>query len=292
MKTISFLEAVNACAAGKKVESKFRGLDYWCHQRLEGPWNSIEQEYRLAEPAPDTPPAPGHNPADVPLSAFTDGLRPLTTEEFEEVNKQSEQWRIANLDAAYWVVPKNCWKHRIFQEFKLEPVCTYATRKPPGFYLQKPEPKLASGYNPDKLTEEQVGIADGWRLLTEEECKPPRLLSDTEWWAHERWNVSVTGWWSGPQFTLRTKKPPGHFLPKPKRTVPCQGLEDYPSGTLLQQPSQPSAIYEVIGWSSSGVNIFHAFRSWDELARNWQRSLDGGATWLPCTKEVEDETSM
>lgn len=93
----------------------------------------------------------------------------------------------------------------------------YRTKEPVGAFL--PKPKIAEGNNPQKLTEDQVGVKDGWRLLTSEEVDTPRdsLIADIERWSDDRrsWDNSH---WSGNMrsCTYRTKKPAGFFLPKPK----------------------------------------------------------------------------
>jgi hypothetical protein len=73
-------------------------------------------------------------------------------------------------------------------------------------------PVLAKGHNPDNLTEGQVGVADGWRLLAPEEImdRPPTLdiqVSGT-------WDHWFTSGYCGnlPLSTYRTKKPEGFYL--------------------------------------------------------------------------------
>lgn len=81
-------------------------------------------------------------------------------------------------------------------------------------------PKIAEGYNPDGLTENQVGVKDGWRLLSKEELHGQFAdetygveivlgLDDDCWESARRCFLVPDG------FTYRTKKPVGHYLPKP-----------------------------------------------------------------------------
>ena len=73
---------------------------------------------------------------------------------------------------------------------------------------------IAAGHNPGKLTEAQVCVEDGWRLLAPAEIRARASTDDIQAWvADERW----ASFFSGDQrwITYRTKKPPGYFLPKP-----------------------------------------------------------------------------
>jgi len=89
----------------------------------------------------------------------------------------------------------------------------------------------APGHNPDGLTEEQVGVSDGWRLLTKEENEASngKVVGPSQWWdRHTRdWADSDDEWWCGPNETLRTKQPQGHFMPNflPKKE-PRASIED------------------------------------------------------------------
>jgi|GEM_PF-6930625 len=80
-------------------------------------------------------------------------------------------------------------------------------------------PKIAAGHNPGNLTEEQVGVSDGWRLLTQDEVagvKQPGV----EYWSHmlREWRpiVSTVGGAHVATYCYRTKAPAGEYLPKPK----------------------------------------------------------------------------
>ena len=73
---------------------------------------------------------------------------------------------------------------------------------------------IAQGHNPAKLTEVQVGVAAGWRLLAREEIATRESTTDIAAWV---WSNRWTSPWRGScgACTYRTKKPPGYFLPKP-----------------------------------------------------------------------------
>lgn len=76
--------------------------------------------------------------------------------------------------------------------------------------LQRPDPDaVAPGHNPDRLTVAQVGIAEGWRLLTEKETEELRHkdVRPTAFWDPDdrKWSSHNDVWWVGPSETLRTK---------------------------------------------------------------------------------------
>ena len=75
--------------------------------------------------------------------------------------------------------------------------------------------KLAEGHNPAQLTEVQVGVADGWRLLAEDEICDQIDRSELRHFRHGDWGALIGG---GPLYGVnayRTKKPVGHFRPAP-----------------------------------------------------------------------------
>lgn len=78
------------------------------------------------------------------------------------------------------------------------------------------EPRdIAPGHNPDGLTAAQVGIADGWRLLSKDEV--PKVVGcsmfpDTQWWRGGGWSDIGTWATCHDEGTLRTDKPPGHHV--------------------------------------------------------------------------------
>lgn len=101
-----------------------------------------------------------------------------------------------------------------------------------GYRIAKPN--IAEGHNPDGLTEDQVGVRDGWRLLAKEEISIRREFTrDIQGWCGSTgWDD--TGWAAvNPDITFRTKKPAGHFLPKkeePKKKTIKDWLNELPSG--------------------------------------------------------------
>ena len=76
--------------------------------------------------------------------------------------------------------------------------------------LQRLDPDaVAPGHNPDRLTVAEVGIADGWRLLTEEEAEDFAHIwaTPTEYWSgpSDEWVEADRVWRVLPTSTLRTK---------------------------------------------------------------------------------------
>ena len=64
---------------------------------------------------------------------------------------------------------------------------------------------IASGHNPDKLTEEQVGVKDGWRLFEADEIiLEGRYLDGIEFWDETKWLNGCHG---------DSKRVPYRFLP-------------------------------------------------------------------------------
>jgi hypothetical protein len=76
---------------------------------------------------------------------------------------------------------------------------------------------VAPGWNPQRVTRRQLG--EGWRLLERDEIDVTRTefqrTTEIEWW-----NLDIKKWdssgWAGSEidFTYRTQKPAGFFLPK------------------------------------------------------------------------------
>ena len=62
---------------------------------------------------------------------------------------------------------------------------------------------ISPGHNPDKLTEEQVGVKDGWRLLEADEIiLEGRYLDGIEFWDETKWLNGCHG--DSKPFTYRT----------------------------------------------------------------------------------------
>lgn len=74
---------------------------------------------------------------------------------------------------------------------------------------------IAAGHNPDKLTEEQVEIKHGWRLLEPAEiCNRP-VTFDIQIYGTSWCTCATNG--SVKSYTYRTLRPPGYFLPKTRQ---------------------------------------------------------------------------
>jgi hypothetical protein len=109
-----------------------------------------------------------------------------------------------------------------------------ATAEAPAPAPKKPNPdEVAKGHNPLGLTNAEVGVSEGWRLLAPEEINPNRKRETVErgsiqyWWEGEGWNGAAH--WAGndEDSTYRTKNPPGFYLPKVAEYVP----EGLPAGS-------------------------------------------------------------
>lgn len=155
---------------------------------------------------------------------------------------------------------------------------------------------IAAGHNPDKLTEEQVEVDKGWRLLSEGEHEANHDVCPAEWWysPDARWIGAEGRWICGHGQTLRTKMPPGYFLPKTKKRVPC-GPEDFPPGSCFKWSHWREHEYSnVIYRNETGIALIVSAGGGGTLTYSdlfkrdgALRSLDGGKTWLPCWKEVD-----
>ena len=68
-------------------------------------------------------------------------------------------------------------------------------------------------FNPDNLTPEQVGVSEGWRLLTVDEVSSEsREYPETQWYRKGVWQRTST--WNASRegcCTLRTKHPIGYY---------------------------------------------------------------------------------
>lgn len=141
---------------------------------------------------------------------------------------------------------------------------------------------VASGYNPKGLKESEVGVSEGWRLLTKEEHEPKRRLSDTSYCCDFSRGWSSVMDWMTFDGTLRTKKPAGFYLPKPDVFKPWT-LETAPKGCVLVRISgQPHATL-ITHWQRDGVHFGGSgLTTYGALIGPWEHSLDGGKTWSPC----------
>lgn len=151
-------------------------------------------------------------------------------------------------------------------------------------------PRLAVGHNPAGLTEEQVGVKEGWRLLTEEELSQKHSRDDVGVW------VTATGHWVHPSSgnvcsrAYRTKQPPGHFLPR-KTRVPLVS-DDLPSPCWIRFATEgthhlvaaiaPYAGVRIASAPSEPARDFSMARL-EELKAHHSQDRK---TWLPCWREV------
>ena len=147
---------------------------------------------------------------------------------------------------------------------------------------------IASGYNPRLLTEDQVGVADGWRLLHENEIgcfkhKFPvfRYWKDEGKWGEETANAYSMGW------CYRTKAPIGGLKVEVK-TVPLS-VDDLPAVCWLRWKGEEGNFYLVTRVSTRGVFCQvnnGASIPFEYLLDKCEYSSDR-KTWLPCSKQVE-----
>lgn len=157
------------------------------------------------------------------------------------------------------------------------------------------EPTIAPGHNPYGLTVEQVETNLGWRLLERDEIKSrshtARQGSHIEMWLSHNtcWDPRAVG--ACPEYCYRTKLTREQLAaldkPAPKKRLPL-GPEDFPPGTLIRDSLRPEYWTQVSSIHETG---FYAYPFKTELSyvdeglmKNYERSLDGGRTWLPCYK--------
>lgn len=90
---------------------------------------------------------------------------------------------------------------------------------------------IAKGHNPQSLTEEQVGVSEGWRLLTKEEChERAHVRGDGVEFFLTVWHSTFDNIRAYSDWTFRTKHPEGYYLPKP---VIAEGFN--PRGLTVEQ---------------------------------------------------------
>jgi hypothetical protein len=84
---------------------------------------------------------------------------------------------------------------------------------------------IAKGSNPKNLTEDTVGVKDGWRLLTKEECKVRMFArennKDIQMLTNNEWATGNGRGYYGNcvDESYRTKKPEGYFLQGSKPAI-------------------------------------------------------------------------
>lgn len=257
-------------------------------------WSLDSDVYRI-KPSPI---APGHNPDKLTVDQIQEGHRLMTGEEvlFGEkhpsVNRRAGSGILAyEKYSGQWLGGGYCGSSKGIT------YCVPIDWKDPLAQANNAASAIAEGHNPHKLTEEQVGVSDGYRLLSEEETRrfieTGEAITGTEWWTVGNWQVSPRGWYAEMCSTLRTKNPPGHYLPKPKKLIrkPC-GPEHFPPGTVVRTKGQHH--WQLVVWcredgicgiSKSGEACIEGF---SHFVNTTERSLDNGKTWLPCYVEVEE----
>ena len=104
------------------------------------------------------------------------------------------------------------------------------------------KPKIAKGHNQHNLTEDQVGVNDGWRLLTIEEINFRNLSNTnagfnlkrtTEVQKYEQDNNIFSDspvYGDGPSQSYRTKYPDGYFLKKVEAPSDFNDFNSIPDG--------------------------------------------------------------
>lgn len=145
-------------------------------------------------------------------------------------------------------------------------------------------PKIASGHNPDKLTEEQVGVKDGWRLLESDEIVYYGVPHDSIQAWQNTWDSS--GWrGSDPSCTYRTK------LSKHELRV-ARGLElvheepkvtiRWPEGkvatTTPHAPSSKDWLFTAPNWKHYQHPKILKDGTGTTLG-TWKQMNDNGCTW-------------
>ena len=238
------IDIMNAALKGSTVEVKYRWEGALPSQH-PGPritFNWSDFNYRIVP----SKLAAGHNPRDLTEDQVEvkDGWRLLTKEEVtNRVDFTTKE------GCQFWSTIRRGWEVPPFYSVPFYPSDAYRTKKPAGYFL--PKPKIAAGHNPRDLTEDQVEVKDGWRLLAKEEIDNARRTTPDI----EAWGYQTDGWdctlWGGcrTDLTYRTKKPAGYFLPKKPETddealiriyqkAPFAGVIDYGRHVLAWERSK------------------------------------------------------
>lgn len=128
---------------------------------------------------------------------------------------------------------------------------------------------IAEGYNPDKLTNEQVG--EGYRLV-DNHTEPFNPEAEVYWaspvigWKKTRANKSA--YVGGCTYRLPIK--------------PKLSAKDFPPGTVLRTAGTQdnwkmvTSVYQDMIYTGPGYMLI------SDLTYRTERSLDGGKTWLSC----------
>lgn len=176
----------------------------------------------LAQPAPT--PAPAPKKAERPLPAIPAGYRIVGPDEKNELGDHYLCWD----GEYYWAV------HSEVGYTKNSPRQPWSSR---WACVIRPLPKVASGHNPHKLTEDQVGVKDGWRLLSVAEVQhraktdgvPTIPEGEVEGLDPDDRNRGFySGVFCGDElaWTYRTKRPAGYFLTAPRTTTELETTKE------------------------------------------------------------------
>ncbi len=248
--------------------------------------------------------AEGHNPENLTAQQLEaeQGWRLLTTEEHEHLRSLNtdsltrDQLPLHGSDLECRCHNRDCeleWK----SGHGGRPAYTYRTKRPAGWYTALAEEgrrigrmsrnvhdiQIAEGHNPDRLTNAEVGVTDGWRLLSRAEVehrasqpnlKPTRNLQIADDFARGRW-IDALAMGNALSFVYRTKLPAGHFLPRPKPTTIRGWLETLPNGYAVRAlkhcnipgSSSSSLVYALQGgfyWekTAEGHDFWEKVRDW------------------------------
>lgn len=148
----------------------------------------------------------------------------------------------------------------------------------------RPSP-IASGHNPDKLTEEQVGVKHGRRLLTPEEINSREHRTDIKIWTSKGWLYNCCG--DSHCHTYCTNRPVGYFLPKKKAKVPLK-VEDLPGLCWIKWPTWPTLFRLVIARDEDSIMTMGSpTYSMLDLALDDILYSSDCKNWFPCYKEIE-----
>lgn len=204
------IAVMQAARDGATVEIEV-GPGYWepLFYTTSVHWNWGAVKYRIASKV-----AAGHNPHRLTEQqvGVSEGWRLLAPGEIGEHEKDDAPGEIE-----CWVAPAKRWNGVRNHGWDSEE--TYRTKAAPGRFLPRPDSKVAEGHNPERLTEDQVGTNDGWRLLTAEEMREDKQPGveyfdrfALVWAPASDWSLCASSHY--PVNTYRTKAAPGEYTPK------------------------------------------------------------------------------
>lgn len=121
----------------------------------------------------------------------------------------------------------------------------------------------APGHNPDGLDEWTVRTHEGWRLRTLEETE--LLTEECEAWLSDAqaWRKTAHAGIEPPvEFTYRTKRLTGYFLPKPNPALRLVRLDEIPAACWLKDPE-------------GHVCLLSEISNWQRVVRDLPEGLSG-----------------